>query len=234
MGGIEIFYQLSEGKFVCHLSDDWDFGIKVRASGEAIVYSPAAKVFTNPRRIDHTLHDMIQGIAYGRNGIIAMQDIRPGDQLLQSCATDLSADEDALLYGYSVKDFITKHILLPALLTPSLLEQPSAIHFLSQAVCEALAFRIAEIKSEMQLKNFIPIHSYKTPCFRLYFEFCDSIFASLACHIDAHFKIIPPLPQCLQTVLTREPECFKQFVHFYCEDRESGEAHNYFGNGGVF
>jgi GT2 family glycosyltransferase len=34
VGGIELFYQVRDGEFVCHLSDDWDFGIKLRASGE--------------------------------------------------------------------------------------------------------------------------------------------------------------------------------------------------------
>jgi glycosyltransferase involved in cell wall biosynthesis len=30
VGGIELFYQVRNGEFVCHLSDDWDFGIKLR------------------------------------------------------------------------------------------------------------------------------------------------------------------------------------------------------------
>jgi hypothetical protein len=30
------------------------------------------------------------------------------------------------------------------------------------------------------------------------------------------------------------PARFREFVRYYCEDRESGEAHNHFGNGGVF
>jgi hypothetical protein len=32
----------------------------------------------------------------------------------------------------------------------------------------------------------------------------------------------------------RHTGAFRDFVRYYCEDRESGEAHNYFGNGGVF
>ena len=41
----------------------------------------------------------------------------------------------------------------------------------------------------------------------------------------------PALPTCFDAV---NDEDFSRFVYYFCEDRESGEAHNYFGNGGVF
>ncbi|MFS1537473.1 MAG: hypothetical protein ACL7BU_00850 [Candidatus Phlomobacter fragariae] len=44
VSGIGIFYQLQNGKFVEHLSDDWDFGIKVIAYGGKPVYSPKSYV----------------------------------------------------------------------------------------------------------------------------------------------------------------------------------------------
>ena len=44
----------------------------------------------------------------------------------------------------------------------------------------------------------------------------------------------PPLPECLERIQQTEAASFADFVHYYAEDRESGEAHNYFCNGGVF
>jgi GT2 family glycosyltransferase len=76
-GGIEISYQLKDGRFVNHLSDDWDFGIRVRALGGSIVYAPESRVEINPRRVDHALEEVITGKAYGSGGIITMRDIRP-------------------------------------------------------------------------------------------------------------------------------------------------------------
>ncbi len=77
VGGIEIFYQLHDGRFVSHLSDDWDFGIRVRGSGEDIAFVPRSRVEINPRRVDHTIDEVITGRAYGSDGIIVMRDIRP-------------------------------------------------------------------------------------------------------------------------------------------------------------
>src|SRR3990167_503427 len=231
INGIEIFYQLTQGKFVCHLSDDWDFGIKIRAIGEEIVYCPNAKVHTNPRRVDHALNEMIQGIAYGQNGIITMRDIRPNKEITQS---DLSLSEAKLLFDYSIKDFTTKHIILPILLTPAFLKQKAVIDFLSPALCEKLAQRISEITEQMRMKDFTPIHTYKTPCFRLYFKFKDILFERMRLSIDPEIGMPPVLPNCLEQVLKKQPECYQDYVYYYCEDRESGEAHNYFGNGGVF
>ncbi|HGJ5876881.1 MAG TPA: hypothetical protein ACHBX0_11575 [Arsenophonus sp.] len=81
-GGIEIFYQLQDGKFVEHLSDDWDFGIKVIADGGKPVYSPKSYVKINSRRVDTLLYDVINGIAYGENDVITMKDVRPSDNEL--------------------------------------------------------------------------------------------------------------------------------------------------------
>ena len=231
VGGIETFYQLSNGKFLCHLSDDWDFGIKIRASGEKITYSKNALVETNPRRVDHALFEMIKGKAYGENGIITMRDIRPEHE---STYRDTNHEESQLLFDYSIKDFVTKHIILPVLLTPNLLKMKSVLEFLSPCLCEKLYLRIHEMVDEMRIIDFTPIHLYKTPCFRLYFEFRNEIFERMRICIDLKIGYPPALPVCLKKILQDAPEKFNAYVHYYCEDRESGEAHNYFGNGGVF
>lgn len=232
VGGIEIFYQLVNGNFVCHLSDDWDFGIKVRANGGEIVYSPNSKVPINPRRVEYALTEMIQGIAYGQNGIITMRDIRMKEKNVHN--RDISDTEAYLLYEYAIKDFTPKNILLPILLTPELLNKPAIIEFLSQPLCDKLKRRISEIIEEMSIKNFLPIHLYKTPSYRLYFEFKDQIFAQMRQHIDPAIGYPPALPSCLEKIKQQQPEAFNDYVYYYCEDRESGEAHNYFSNGGVF
>jgi len=229
--GIEIFYQLSQGKFVCHLSDDWDFGIKMRASGEDIIYCPNAQVYTNPRRVDHALSEMINGVAYGQNGVITMCDIRNKQKSIQS---DLTIMEAKLLFDFSIKDFTTKHIILPLLLTPMLLERQAIRDFLSPSLCQKLYLRIVQMTEEMRVKDFTPIHLYKTPCFRLYFEFMDAIFERMRMDIDDGIGYPPILPECLENIKKNEPENYLSYVYYYCEDRESGEAHNYFGNGGVF
>ncbi|CAA2929088.1 hypothetical protein [Arsenophonus endosymbiont of Bemisia tabaci] len=79
VGGIEIFYQLQNDKFVEYLSDDWDFGIKVIAYGGKPVYSRKSYVKINSRRVDTLLYNVINGIAYGENGVITMKDVRPLD-----------------------------------------------------------------------------------------------------------------------------------------------------------
>jgi len=117
------------------------------------------------------------------------------------------------------------------LLTPSLLEDDDVVEFFGASLAERLGRRIAEIKEEMRVIDYTPIHSYKTPSYRLYFEFAEEIFARMRMAVGEDIGSPPPLPPCLRDVPL---ERFREFVKYYCEDRESGEAHNYFGNGGVF
>jgi glycosyltransferase involved in cell wall biosynthesis len=246
VGGIEIFYQLQNGRFVNHLSDDWDFGILVRGSGEDITYVPASRVEINPRRVNHAIDEVITGRAYGSDGIIVMRDIRveePGgggdaDALADGAGeetaapvADLTEEEALQAWEFSVKDFTPKNTILPVLLTPSLLDDDAVVEFFGPSLAERLGRRIAEITEEMRVVDFTPIHSYKTPSYRLYFEFADEIFARLRATVGEDIGHPPPLPECLQDV---PQERFTEFVRYFCEDRESGEAHNYFGNGGVF
>jgi len=230
VGGIEIFYQLRDGRLVSHLSDDWDFGIKVRGSGENITYVPASRVEINPRRVDHTIEEVIAGRAYGSEGIIVMQDIRVPD-LAGGGDTDLTAEQALQAWEFAIKDFTPKNTILPVLLTPSLLEDDDVVEFFGASLAERLGRRIAEIKEEMRVIDYTPIHSYKTPSYRLYFEFAEEIFARMRMAVGEDIGSPPPLPPCLRDVPL---ERFREFVKYYCEDRESGEAHNYFGNGGVF
>jgi glycosyltransferase involved in cell wall biosynthesis len=232
VGGIDIFYQLDGGRFVNHLSDDWDFGIKLRASGEEIVYAPRSRVETNPRRVDHALDEVVTGRAYGSGGTIVMRDIRPraavagGDR-----RRDLTAEEARLAWEFSIKDFTPKNTILPVLLTPALLERDDVVAFFGAGLADRLGRRIAEIKDEMRLVDFTPIHAYKTPSYRLYFEFADEIFARLRATVGEDVGHPPPLPPCLRDVPEHR---FTEFVRYFCEDRESGEAHDHFANGGVF
>jgi GT2 family glycosyltransferase/glycosyltransferase involved in cell wall biosynthesis len=230
VGGIQLLYQLKQGRFVNHLSDDWDFGIRVRSSGEDIIYAPQSKVEINPRRVDHALDEVIRGRAYGSGGTIVMRDIRvPPSPLVHG--GDLTEEQARMAWEYSIKDFVPKNTILPVLLTPSFLHEAAVAAFFGPALAERLGARIAEIKEEMRLTDFTPIHAYKTPSYRLYFEFAEEIFACLRRTVGEDIGYPPPLPACLQDV---SPQRFSEFVHYYCEDRESGEAHNYFGNGGVF
>ncbi|MDR3670367.1 MAG: glycosyltransferase family 2 protein [Holophaga sp.] len=231
VGGIELFYQVRDGEFVCHLSDDWDFGIKLRASGEELVFAPRSRVRIHPRRVHEGLDDMLEGVAYGRNGIITMTDYRP---LRPAPREDLSAAQAARLFANAIKDFTPKNIILPLLLTPAMLERPPVLAFLTPALCARLAARIAEIQDQMQIRNFLPIHRYKTPSYRLYLEFREDLFQRMRVMIDPAIGTPPPLPGCLERVLLADPEAFADFVYYFAEDRESGEAHNYFCNGGVF
>jgi len=231
VGGIELFYQVRDGEFVCHLSDDWDFGIKLRASGEELVFAPRSRVRINPRRIEEGLDDMLEGVAYGRNGIITMNDYRP---LRPMAREDLSAAQAERLFANAIKDFTPKNIILPVLLTPELLERQPVLEFLGPELCARLAARIAEITAQMQIRNFLPIHRYKTPSYRLYLEFREELFQRMRLKIDPAIGTPPPLPECLERIRRRHPASFADFVHYYAEDRESGEAHNYFCNGGVF
>jgi glycosyltransferase involved in cell wall biosynthesis len=230
VGGVEIFYQLQNGRFVNHLSDDWDFGIRVRGSGEDIAYVPASRVEINPRRVNHAIDEVITGRAYGSDGIIVMRDIRVPEPVADR-EGDLTEEEALQAWEFSVKDFTPKNTILPVLLTPSLLDDDAVVDFFGPSLAERLGQRIAEIKDEMRMIDFTPIHSYKTPSYRLYFEFADEIFARLRATVGEDIGHPPPLPPCLRDV---PPERFTEFVRYFCEDRESGEAHNYFGNGGVF
>jgi glycosyltransferase involved in cell wall biosynthesis len=228
VGGIEIFYQLQNGRFVNHLSDDWDFGIKVRGSGHDIAYAPRSRVEINPRRVNHALDEVITGRAYGNDGIIVMRDIRPE---APARTVDLTEAEALQAHEFSIKDFTPKNTILPVLLTPSFLDEDAVVAFFGEDLANRLGTRIAEIKAEMSVVDFLPIHSYKTPAYRLYFEFRDEIFARLRATAGEDIGFPPPLPPCFDDV---PQDRFAEFVKYYCEDRESGEAHNYFGNGGVF
>lgn len=230
VGGIELAYQLKNGRFLNHLSDDWDFGIKMRASGEEIAYVPGARVEINPRRVDQAIGEVITGRAYGSHGIITMRDIRAVTREADM-ERDLTRAEALQAWEFSVKDFTPKNLILPLLLTPSLAATERVAEFLTPALAHALTRRAAEIMTEMSLTSFLPMHSYKTPSYRLYFEFADELFARLRAVVGDDIGCPPPLPDCLADVL---PGRFTEFVRYYCEDRESGEAHDYFGNGGVF
>ncbi|MFC0542005.1 glycosyltransferase [Kutzneria chonburiensis] len=229
VGGIEIFYQLHNGHFVNHLSDDWDFGIRVRGSGEDIVYAPTSRVEINPRRVDHAIEEVITGRAYGNDGIIVMRDIRPERPSTRD--VDLTEAQAQQAWEFSIKDFTPKNTILPLLLTPSLVDSADVIEFFGAALVQRLRARIEEIADEMRVVDFTPIHVYKTPSYRLYLEFADEIFARLRATVGEDIGYPPPLPACFSEV---PPARFREFVRYYCEDRESGEAHNYFGNGGVF
>jgi hypothetical protein len=231
VGGIELFYQVRDGEFVCHLSDDWDFGIKLRASGEELVFAPRSRVRIHPRRVREGLDDMLEGVAYGRNGIITMKNYRP---LRPSAREDLTPAQAERLFANAIKDFTPKNIILPLLLTPALLERQPVLDFLTPELGARLAARIAAIQAQMRILDFLPIHRYKTPSYRLYLEFREELFQRMRLKIDPAIGTPPPLPGCLERIRQTQPECFADFVHYYAEDRESGEAHNYFCNGGVF
>lgn len=230
--GIEILYQLNNGGFVEHLSDDWDFGIKVIACGGKPVYARESCVEINSRRVDTILDEVITGIAYGSDGIIIMKDVRPESEARPSSLRDTDEAQSQQAWFYSIKDYIPKNIILPALLNPNiLLDREDVRDFFNGDVADRLYKRIHEIKREMSIVDFKPIHAYKTPAYRLYFEFRDAIFCSLRRAVGDDIGYPPPLPSCFENVTA---ENFERFVWYFCEDRESGEAHNYFANGGVF
>ena len=232
VGGIEIFYQLHNGRFVEHLSDDWDFGIRVIAWGGKPVYARESHVEINSRRVDTILEEVITGIAYGRDGIIIMKDVRPDVEEQRPTLCDTTPAQSQQAWCYSIKDYVPKNIVLPALLNPHLLLENAAVReFFTGPVADRLYQRIHEIKHESRMIDFKPIHSYKTPAYRLYFEFRDDIFSALRRAVGEDIGYPPPLPACFDDI---GPEDFNRFVYYFCEDRESGEAHNYFANGGVF
>lgn len=233
ISGMDIFYQLEGGKFINHLSDDWDFGIKMRAFGEDIVYEPKSKVEINPRRVDNIIDEVINGTAYGKDGIITMKDIRIKPELSLT-VRDLTGEERAQAWQYSIRDFVPKNMILPLMMSPHLADQPQVIELYSQDLLDRLLSRIEEIKNEMGLKNFQHIHTYKTPSYRLYFEFADELFQILRERVSAEIGFPPPLPGCLDEIKKQTPDRLTEFYYYFAEDRESGHAHNYFGNGGVF
>jgi hypothetical protein len=193
------------------------------------VYAPTARVEINPRRVDHAIDEVITGRAYGNDGIIVMRDIRP--ERASTRDVDLTEAEASQAHEFSIKDFTPKNTILPLLLTPSLLDSEDVVEFFGADLARRLRARIEEIADEMRVVDFTPIHVYKTPSYRLYFEFRDEIFARLRATVGEDIGYPPPLPSCFDEV---PPDRFREFVRYYCEDRESGEAHNYFGNGGVF
>ncbi len=232
VGGIEIFYQLERGRFVEHLSDDWDFGIRVIAWGGKPVYARESCVEINSRRVDTILNEVINGVAYGRDGIIIMKDVRPETSSKNCALVDTNEAESQQAWFYSIKDYLPKNIILPVLLNPQLLlEREDVRQFYSGPVADRLYARIHEIKYEMRIIDFKPIHAYKTPAYRLYFEFRHELFAALRRAVGEDIGYPPPLPACFDSVAEAD---FTRFVGYFCEDRESGEAHNYFANGGVF
>ncbi|MDQ0564276.1 GT2 family glycosyltransferase [Rhizobium mesoamericanum] len=232
VGGIEIFYQLNNGRFVEHLSDDWDFGIKVVACGGKPVYAEDSCVQINSRRIDTILDEVIMGGAYGKDGIIVMKDVRPDSGTGEKNVPDTTEKQSQQAWSYSIKDYVPKNIILPTLLNPKILiDNVEVRNFFTELVADRLYKRIDAIKHEMRLIDFTAIHSYKTPSYRLYFEFRDEIFCALRRAVGDDIGFPPALPACFDNVSSAD---FKRFVWYFCEDRESGEAHNYFANGGVF
>ncbi|NWA24978.1 glycosyltransferase [Pseudomonas gingeri] len=232
VGGIEVFYQLNNGRFVEHLSDDWDFGIRVIAWGGKPVYAHESRIEINSRRVDTILDEVITGNAYGQDGIIIMKDVRPDVEEQTPTLRDTTPVQSQQAWHYSIKDFVPKNIVLPALLNPQiLLESQEVRGFFSGPVADRLYQRIHEIKHGSRVIDFKPIHAYKTPVYRLYFEFREEIFGALRRAVGEDIGFPPPLPDCFDVV---KPEDFERFVYYFSEDRESGEAHNYFANGGVF
>ncbi|WP_090873250.1 glycosyltransferase [Paraburkholderia diazotrophica] len=232
VGGIEIFYQLNNGRFVEHLSDDWDFGIRVIAGGGKPVYARDSRVEINSRRVDTIIEEVISGTAYGQDGIIIMKDVRPDEEKQRPTLYDTTPAQSQQAWCYSIKDYVPKNIVLPALLNPQiLLENVAVREFFTRPVADRLYQRIHEIKYDSRIIDFKRIHAYKTPAYRLYFEFRDEIFSAMRRAVGDDIGFPPPLPECFDVV---KPEDFERFVYYFCEDRESGEAHNYFANGGVF
>jgi glycosyltransferase involved in cell wall biosynthesis len=232
VGGIEIFYQVRNGRFVEHLSDDWDFGIRVIAHGGKPIYAHGSRVEINSRRVDTLLEEVITGNGYGINGVITMKDVRPDCHLSAGYLRDTTSAQSLQAWYYSIKDYIPKNLVLPVLLNPHLLtEKPEVRGFFTPYVADRLYQRIDEIKRESGIVDLIPIHAYKTPAYRLYFEFRKELFGALRRAVGDDIGFPPPLPECLDTVNERD---FERFVRYFSEDRESGEAHNYFANGGVF
>jgi GT2 family glycosyltransferase len=229
VGGVEILYQMKDGAFVPHPTDDLDFGVRVVAHGGRVAFCERSRVEIHPRRVDEQLDEMIAGRAYGSNGVFDMANVRAPEH--RPGLRDVTEEEGRSLWGYSLKDVVIRGVLLPLLLDPRHCERAEVRDVLSDALAGELARRIPEMREEMRLIDFTPIHSYKPPCYRLYFEFGERICARLAERLHPRFADVPPLPPPLAAVRARGDEEWRTFVRYYCEDRESGEAHNYFGTG---
>ena len=91
------------------------FGILTRAHGEEICYVPTSRVQINPRRVDHAIDEVIAGRAYGSGGIITMRDIRP-EHPSDGAGQDLTEEQAVQAWGFSIKDFAPKNMILPVLL----------------------------------------------------------------------------------------------------------------------
>jgi hypothetical protein len=229
VGGIEILYQMKGGTFVPHPSDDLDFGVRAVANDAKVAFCERSRVEIDPRRVDEQLDEMIAGRAYGRGGVFDMPDVRP-DAAPE--LRDVAGEEEESLWGYSLKDVVIRGLLLPLLLDTSHFHRTEVHDFLGETLAVDLARRVREIRDETRLIDFTPIHSYKSPCYRLYFEFVERICARFAERLHARFGDVPPLPPPLAAVAAAGDEDeWRTFVRYYCDDRESGEAHNYFGTG---
>ena len=219
-GGIDVFYQLASDGFVPHASDDWDFGVKVRACGGRVSYAERARVTAGIERVQRALQDLT-GRGDGCSG--------PGP------AGDISLEDAEGLWRCGLKDLVHRYVILPLFLTPELFQSAAVRSFLSGGLADRLAQRIDEVKAETRLRDFVLIHSYKTPCYRLYFEFYEEILICLARQLRLAEISTPPLPKSLEVVrLNRGAEDWRRFVYYYCEDRESGDAHDYFAEERIF
>lgn len=232
-GGLKEFYQVSNGTFVDHCSDDMDFCTELRALGKNIVFSERSKVKVDSRRIDSNVGLMIQGLTYGKDGILELTHVR--DQYKRHSLEDLCEEELESLQDFTNKDFVLKYVVLPLFLSPQLFEAREMMAFLGGELAKDLSRRIHELKSEEGFPNYRMMHSWRTACYRLYFEFASSIFARCREKIDPDFGNVPEFPMTLKQVPKLKSRLsMRDFYYFYAEDRESGEVHNYFGNGGVF
>ncbi|WP_238149316.1 hypothetical protein [Arsenophonus endosymbiont of Aleurodicus floccissimus] len=141
-----------------------------------------------------------------------MKDVRPLDHQLTHYQ-DLTPSDAQQAWFYSIKDYILKNIILPALLNPNILiHNQQVINFFTPNVAKDLYNRINEIKNETSIIDFKPIHSYKTPAFRLYFEFKDKRFNSLRHHVDEDIGYPPPLPACFNAINNKD---FNRFIYYF-------------------
>ena len=230
-GGVEIFYQLQNGQFVNHLSDDWDFGIRVRGMGEDIAYVPRSRVEINPRRVNHAIDEVIAGRAYGSDGIIVMRDIRVPETPWTGTG-DLTEEEALQAWEFSIKDF-TPEEHHPAGAADPLPARRRRGHRVLRRLPRRTARAAASPRSRTRCGWSTSPRSTRTRPLPTGCTSSSPTRSSRGCAPPSARTSAtpPPLPPCLQDV---PPERFTEFVRYFCEDRESGEAHNYFGNGGVF
>ena len=231
VGGIEIFYQLQDGRFVNHLSDDWDFGIRVRSSGEDIAYVPRSRVEINPRRVNHAIDEVITGRAYGSDGIIVMRDIRVPDTTAGPGGRPHRGrgppGVGVLRQGLHAEEH---H---PAGAADALPARRRRRRRVLRPLPRRAAWVAASPRSRTRCGWSTSPRSTRTRPRPTACTSSSPTRSSPGCappwaRTSATRRHCPP---CLQDV---PPERFTEFVRYFCEDRESGEAHNYFGNGGVF